>query len=256
MRSSGITAGSRPFSPLTLTLTFTLTLTLTLEFPLALAHLKLALPFKSLPFKSLPFVSLALGQHSLLLKFKNNWPFWIVLDTWSKFFTSCIHVGMRRSSHIHWPRRLRIRFRLTVWPWWWNGATWSPLEFPRMLHGAHRWWRGPERLWCSVSLHFRCHVHAMRRPSGVPCFPRLVHFLILFGGVRSSICRVLGRTWVHSWRSMGTRRVGRRRHASRCRRRPKRCCRRVTRLGRGTKHGRYRHGTSTTGGPRQRPQRG
>lgn len=177
VRASGITTRGCSFSPITLAFALSL----------PLAHFKFTIPFKSLSLKPFPLVPLPLCQHPLVFVFENHGPFWVVLDTWSKLFTSRIHIGMGRSSHVYWARRRRMGFRLTAWPRRWYWAAGTSLKFSRMFHGAHGGWWVAERLWCPVPLHFRCHVHTMRRPSSSPCFPSFIHSLILFRSMGSSI---------------------------------------------------------------------
>lgn len=176
MRASGITARGCSFSPITLAFAFAL----------PLANLKLT-TFESLSLEPFTLVPFAFCQHPLVFIFEYHWPFWIILDIRSKLFTSRVHIGMRRSAHVHWTRGRRMGFRLTAWSRRWHWAAWTPLKFSRMFHRAHGGRRVAECLWCPVSLHFRCHVHTMRRPSSSPRFPSFVHSLVLFGGMGSSI---------------------------------------------------------------------
>lgn len=70
------------------------------SFSLALAQLKVSLPFKPFPIEPLSVVLVTLSHHPLFFVFKNNRPFWVVLDTRSEFISPRIHVRMWRSSHI------------------------------------------------------------------------------------------------------------------------------------------------------------
>lgn len=176
MWTSGIAARGCSFSPITLAFAFAL----------PLPHLKFT-TFESFSLKSFPLVPFPFGQHPLVFIFEYHRPFWIVLDTWSKLFTSRVHIGMRRSAHVHWTRRRRMGFRLTAGSRRWHWAAWAPLKLSRMFHRAHGWWGVAVCLWCPVSLHLRCHVHTMRRPSSISCFSSFVHSLVLFRGVGSSI---------------------------------------------------------------------